>query len=114
MRRKKQNLDLRAIADQNEEYRKEVLETIHAVLKRVLFTVERFAQGMCVDLSERGLEITMETKMEKLDLGMSLLIKYIPKEETIQEAMKNAKFRALCVRMMQELKRIKRGMVFGK
>jgi len=98
--------------DFNKVYYKEVLETVLSVLKRTLFTVERYAQVLAVDLSDRGLMTDMVTKVEKVDKGMRLTVELYPKEECILEAVKNAKFRRLISQMAREVKRIKKARIY--
>jgi len=95
----------------NEIYYKEVVETILSVLKRTLFTVERYAQVLAVDLSDRGLMTDMMTKVEKVEKGMRLTIELYPKEECILEAVKNARFRRLISQMAREVKRIRKARI---
>jgi len=90
-------------------YVKEVYDTVFSVLKRTLFIVERFAQGMCTDLSDKGLMVNMSTNMRKTEKGMSLRIHFEPTEETILEAVKNASFRKLIRRMEKESRKVRKG-----
>ena len=98
--------------DFNKVYYREVWETVLSVLKRALFTVERYAQVLAVDLSDRGLMTDMVSKVEKVDKGMRLTVELYPKEECILEAVKNAKFRRLISQMAREVKRIKKARIY--
>ena len=98
--------------DFNKVYYREVWETVLSVLKRALFTVERYAQVLAVDLSDRGLMTDMVSKVEKVDKGMKLTVELYPKEECILEAVKNAKFRRLISQMAREVKRIKKARIY--
>jgi len=90
-------------------YVKEVYDTVFSVLKRSLFIVVRFAQGMCTDLSDKGLMVDMSTELRKTEKGMSLLIHFEPTEETILEAVKNASFRKSIRRMEKEYRKVRKG-----
>lgn len=106
--------DLEVIKKRFTEYYMDVMDTISAVLRRALFTVERFGQALCVDLNERGLGLDMKTKLEKLEDRMCLTIEYIPKEETILRAMRSPEFKRVIRQMEREIKRIKKARVYER
>jgi len=101
--------DVKVDDETYKRYVKEVYDTVFSVLKRSLFIVVRFAQGMCTDLSDKGLMVDMSSELRKAGKGMSLVIHFEPTEETILEAVKNASFRKLIRRMEKESRKVRKG-----
>jgi len=91
-----------------EEYYRECWVTVLSVLRRALFTVDRYAQVYCVDMSDRGLKIIMNSRVENIDKGVRLTVDYIADEESVLEAVKNREFRKVIKQMEREMKRIKK------
>jgi len=93
------------------EYVKGVYDTVFSVLKRSLFIVERFAQAICVDLSDRGLGVNMTNKVLKTEEGVSLVIHFEVDRESILEAVKNVRFRKEIKKMEKEIQRMRKGRI---
>jgi len=93
---------------------KECWVTVLSVLRRALFTVERYAQTYCVDMSDRGLKVVMESRVENVDKGVRLTIDFIADEGSVLEAVKNREFRKTIRQMEREMKRIKKARIYGR
>jgi len=102
---------LRVSREEWEAYLRECWVTVLSVLRRALFTVERYAQVYCVDMSDRGLKVIMESRVEEVDKGVRLTIDFIVDERTVVEAVKNREFRNVIKQMEREMKRIKRAKI---
>jgi len=96
-----------------ESYLEECWMTVLSVLRRALFTVERYAQVYCVDMNDRGLKVMMKSSVEEVDKGVRLIVDYVADEETVIKAVKNREFRKVIRQMEREMKRIKKARIYG-
>jgi len=96
------------------EHIRECWATVLSVLRRALFTIERFAQGYCVDLNDRGLKVVMTSRVNEIKKGVRLTIDFVAEEKTVLEAVKNRQFRRVIRQMEKELKSIKRAKLYDR
>jgi len=97
-----------------EAYLQECWLTVLSVLRRALFTVERYAQVYCVDMNDRGLKVIMKSEVEEVDKGVRLTVDFIADEQSVLKAVKNREFRKVIKQMEREMKRIKKARVYGR
>jgi len=95
------------------QYYKECWDTVLSVLRRALFTIERYAQVYCVDMSDRGLKVVMSSRVEEIGKGVRLTIDFVAEEKSVLEAVKNREFRKVIKQMEREMKRIKKARIVG-
>jgi len=96
-----------------EAYLQECWMTVLSVLRRALFTVERYAQVYCVDMNDRGLKVVMKSEVEEVNKGVRLTVDFIADEQSVLKAVKNRQFRKVIKQMEREMKRIKKARVYG-